>query len=133
MFCASKDHFHFKNLQLLLPKKLPVYTRHSGALRMFPSWGCMPSGDLELGATLYWPLVISWGGKKSSDMHFDLELVLCWLPQQHTCVSRGQRCSDKCACCHTDIEVTYQFFCLTQSQYADTRPTSPCDARHLAK
>ena len=29
-----------------------------------------------------------------------------------------------CTCCHTEIEVAYQTFYLTQSQYTDTRLTS---------
>ena len=32
-----------------------------------------------------------------------------------------------CTCCHTEIEVADQNFYLTQSQYADTGPTSPSD------
>ena len=33
-------------------------------------------------------------------------------------------CSDSFTCCHTEIEVADQTFYLTQSQYADTGPTS---------
>ena len=45
--------------------------------------------------------------------------------QQHASVSQGRICSDNCTCCHTEIEVADQTFYLTQSQYTDTRPTSP--------
>ena len=45
--------------------------------------------------------------------------------QQHASVSRGRICSDNFTCCHTEIGVADQIFCLTQSQYTDTRPTSP--------
>ena len=40
---------------------------------------------------------------------------------------RGLRlvCSDNFTCCHTEIEAADQTFYLTQSQYADTGPTSP--------
>ena len=45
--------------------------------------------------------------------------------QQHASVSQGWICSDNFTCCHTEIEVADQIFYLTQSQYTDTRPTSP--------
>ena len=51
--------------------------------------------------------------------------VACLASQQHTGVSQGRICSDKCTCCHTEIEVADQTFNLTQSQYADAGPTSP--------
>ena len=56
--------------------------------------------------------------------------LVCWLlacltSQQHANVSQGRICSDHCTCCHTEIEVAGQTFHPTQSQYADTRPTSP--------
>ena len=40
-------------------------------------------------------------------------------------VSQGRICSDKCTCCHSEIEDADQTFHLTQSQYTDTGPTSP--------
>ena len=52
-------------------------------------------------------------------------VVVCLTFQQHARGSRGRIRSDKCSCCHTDIEVAHQTFYLTQSQYTDTRPTSP--------
>ena len=52
-------------------------------------------------------------------------LVGCLTSQQHASVSQGRICSDNCMCCHTEIEVADQTFRLTQSQSADTRPTSP--------
>ena len=52
-------------------------------------------------------------------------LVGCLTSQQQASVSQGQICSDNCTCCHTEIEVADQTFCLTQSQYTDTGPISP--------
>ena len=43
--------------------------------------------------------------------------------QQCARVSQGSICSDKCTCCHTEMDVADKTFCLTQSQHADTRPT----------
>ena len=51
-------------------------------------------------------------------------LLVCWF-QQHASVSQGRICSDKCTCCHTEIEVAGQTYYLIQSQYTDTGPTSP--------
>ena len=52
-------------------------------------------------------------------------LVGCLTSQQQASVSQGRICSDHCTCCHTEIQVADQTFYLTQSQYIDTRPTSP--------
>ena len=52
-------------------------------------------------------------------------LVGCFTSQQQASVSQGRICSDNFTCCHTEIEVADQTFCLTQSQYTDTGPTSP--------
>ena len=52
-------------------------------------------------------------------------LVGCLTSQQHASVSQGRICSDKCTCCHTEVEVADQAFYLTQSQYTDTGPASP--------
>ena len=51
--------------------------------------------------------------------------VGCLTSQQQASVSQGRICSDKFACCHTEIEVADPTFYLTQSQYTDTGPTSP--------
>ena len=51
--------------------------------------------------------------------------VGCLTSQQQASVSQGRICSDNLTCCHTEIEVADQTFYLTQSQYADTGPTSP--------
>ena len=51
--------------------------------------------------------------------------VCCLTSQQHASVSQGWICSDNFTCCHTEIEVADQTFYLTQSQYTDTRLTSP--------
>ena len=47
------------------------------------------------------------------------------MSQQQASVSQGQICSDNFTCCNTEIEVADPTFHLTQSQYTDTRPTSP--------
>ena len=52
--------------------------------------------------------------------------LVSWLTsQQHASASQGRICRDNFTCCHTEIEVANQTFSLTQSQYADTGPTSP--------
>ena len=57
-----------------------------------------------------------------------IAIILCGLfvgCQQQASVSQGRICSDNFTCCHTEIEVAYPTFYLTQSQYTDTGPTSP--------
>ena len=54
-----------------------------------------------------------------------LLFVGCLTSQQHASVSQGWICSDNFTCCHTEIEVADQTVYLTQSQYTDTRLTSP--------
>ena len=51
--------------------------------------------------------------------------VGCLTSQQQASVSQGRICTDNFTCCHTEIEATDPTFHLTQSQYTDTRPTSP--------
>ena len=51
--------------------------------------------------------------------------VGCLTSPQLASVSQGRTCEDNFTCCHTEIEVADQTFHLTQSQYADTGPTSP--------
>ena len=51
--------------------------------------------------------------------------VGCLPSQQHASVSQGRICTDNFTCCHSEIEAADQTFHLTQSQYTDTRPTSP--------
>ena len=55
----------------------------------------------------------------------NLLLVGCLTSQQHASVSQGRICTDNFTCCHTEMEAADQTFHLTQSQYTDTRPTSP--------
>ena len=62
---------------------------------------------------------------KRTDCLFVCLLVGCLTSQQHASVSQGRICSDNFTCCHTEIEAAYPTFYLTQSQYTDTRPTSP--------
>ena len=50
----------------------------------------------------------------------------CLTSKQHASVSQGRICSDNFTCCYTEIEVAGKTFHLTQSQYTDTGPTSPC-------
>ena len=61
---------------------------------------------------------------RERDRHVCL-LVGCLTSQQQASVSQGRICSDNFTCCHTEIEVADPTFYLTQSQYTDTRPTSP--------
>ena len=51
--------------------------------------------------------------------------VGCLTSKQYASVPLGQICSDNFTCCHTETEVADQTFHPTQSQYTDTRPTSP--------
>ena len=70
-----------------------------------------------------------WGRSRGSDLPphslFVCWLVGCFTSQQHASVSQWRICSDNFTCCHTEIEVADPTFYLTQSQYTDTRPTSP--------
>ena len=52
-------------------------------------------------------------------------LIGCFTSQQHASVSQARICSDKCMCCHTEMEEADQTFHLTQSQCTFTWPTSP--------
>ena len=71
------------------------------------------------------PIVLT-GKRACACSSFAMLLFVGWLPpQQHASVSQGRICLDKCSCCHTEIEVAGQTFCLTQSQYTDTGSTSP--------
>ena len=49
----------------------------------------------------------------------------CLTSHQHSGLSQRRLRLDKCTCCHTEIELADQTCYLTQSQYADTGPTSP--------
>ena len=49
----------------------------------------------------------------------------CLTSQQHASVSQGRICSDNSTCCHTETKVADPTSHLTQSQYTDTRATSP--------
>ena len=51
--------------------------------------------------------------------------VGCFTSQQHASVSQGRICTDNFTCCHTEIKVADPTFHLIQSQFTDTRPTSP--------
>ena len=52
-------------------------------------------------------------------------VVCCLTSQPHSSESQRWICSDDCTCCRREIEVADQTFYLNQSQYTDTRPTSP--------
>ena len=52
-------------------------------------------------------------------------LVGCLTSQQQASVSQVRICTDNLTCCHTEIEVADQTIYLTQSQFPDTKPTSP--------
>ena len=57
--------------------------------------------------------------------HHHSLFVGCLTSQQRASASKGRIFSDNFMCCHTEIEVVDQAFCLTQSQYTETGPTSP--------
>ena len=72
-------------------------------------------------------------------IHLDISYEVCFSPwlvclflgclasQEHAGVSQGQPdLLRQFYVCHTEIEVADQTVYLTQSQYTDTRPTSPC-------
>ena len=48
----------------------------------------------------------------------------CLTSQQQASVSQGRIRTVNFTCCHTEIEVADQTFCLTQSLYTDNGPTS---------
>ena len=52
-------------------------------------------------------------------------LLACLTSQQYASVSQGRICSDNFMCYYNETEVADPTFYVTQSQYADTRPTSP--------
>ena len=68
-------------------------------------------------ANIVAPGVLAGGRRWSEWCLFDS----CITSQQHASVSQGQIYSDNCICCHKKLQTFY----LTQSQYTDTRPTSP--------
>ena len=51
--------------------------------------------------------------------------VVCLTSLQHACVSQGRICSDNCTFCNNWVRRCRPNLHLTQSQYTDTRPTSP--------
>ena len=53
-----------------------------------------------------------------------LLFIGCLTFRPHARVSQGRICSDKCTCCHTELEVIDTACYLIQSQYTDIRPTS---------
>ena len=72
------------------------------------------------------PLGLEWiPGPPTLVMMFVCWLVDCLTSQLHAIVSQGRTCSDNLTCCHTETELADPTFHLTQSQYTDTRPTSP--------
>ena len=54
-----------------------------------------------------------------------LSLACCLTSQQHVSVSRGRICSNRCTCCHTEIEFADQSFYRVLLQYTDTGPACP--------
>ena len=76
--------------------------------------GC--PGDCSTGVVCIWKA-----------LYGNVNVVVCWLltSQQQASVSQGRTCSDNSTCYHTEAEGADQTFYLTQSQYTDTRPSSP--------
>ena len=52
-------------------------------------------------------------------------LVDCLTSKPCASVPTGRICSDRCMCCHTEIEVADQTLNFIQSQYTDSGRTSP--------
>ena len=64
---------------------------------------------------------------KSRDLNLEILLwqslfVGCLMSQQHASVSQSPICSDKCMCCHTEIEVADQTFYLTHNILTPVQP-----------
>ena len=97
---------------MLTPMEKFLYWKNSSQKRIEPTM-LHHTGQRAQHATnsLFWPRLCSLFG--------------CLTFQQHASVSQGRICSDNFRCCLTEIEVADQTFHFTQSQYTDTRPTSP--------
>ena len=66
------------------------------------------------------------GAWHHSHYWYDSSWNVGWLVSpQHASVSQGRICSEKCTCCHTEIEAADQTSYFTQSQHTDTWATSP--------
>ena len=52
-------------------------------------------------------------------------LIDCLTSQQRATVSQERICSHSCACCHTEIQVADQAWCLAHSRYTNTGVASP--------
>ena len=94
-------------------------------------WQCLLSGVIKAVPAFYlnclWPYdhlhgPVAW--RPPRERQFVCWLVACLTSQQQASVSQGRICSDNFTCCNTEIEVADQTLYLTQSQYADTGPTS---------
>ena len=70
----------------------------------------------------YWSVVL-YGVSKNTQGY--CLLVACFTSEQHASASQEWICTDNFTCCHPEVEAADQTFYLTQSQYTDTRPTSP--------
>ena len=80
---------------------------------------CLSKAALQMGSMLVWLNI------DCSQPHRFCLLVGCLTSQQQASVSQGRIWSDNFTCCHTETEVADPTIYLTQSQYTDTRPTSP--------
>ena len=106
---------------------------HTKARKFQPQGWVNPHSGIggRLGKQACWPLhhaspFLCLGGRAVRRPPWELLLFVgCLRSQQHASVSQGWICSDNFTCCLTEIEVADQTFHLTQSQYADTRPSSP--------
>ena len=58
--------------------------------------------------------------------------IYCLTSHRQASISQRRICLDSCTCCDTEIEVSDLNFYLTQSQFTDTGPARPCNARRLA-
>ena len=100
----------------------------SKTLCMLSHWNrsCM-SNLLSHPVTIYWHRANQfWNRSCNARRPPRLLLVVgCLTSQQHASVSQGRICSNNFTCYRIETEVADWTFYLIQSQYTDTRPTSP--------
>ena len=128
------DHHHHTPSPPPPPPPASVRLTCLRGCRVLPHWATL-GPRIKFGFRLPSSSSSSWAGlychtwsKPTSFCTYSLFVCLlvgCLTSQQQASVSQGRICSDNFTCCHTEIEVADPTFYLTQSQYTDTRPTSP--------
>ena len=95
------------------------YSRLLFVIDKTPTWGLYPVQTCQIDILCCLPVLIK------GILYRVCLFVGCLTSQQQASVSQGQIYTDNFTWCHTEIEVADPTFYLTQSQYTDTRPTSP--------